>query len=76
MITTLQNQNNGISAVDALWTLIQSQTKSVRKALAKRFIEEDVLTAAQQQMVRRSLTKAYEELQTNQVKKNARLLFK
>ena len=52
MISAVQNQNGGISTVDALWTLIQSQTKTVREALAKRFIEEDVLTETQQQMVR------------------------
>jgi hypothetical protein len=75
MIGAVQNQNGGISTVDALWTLIQSQTKTVRKALAKRFIEEDVLTETQQQMVRRSLTKAFEELYSGEVKKDARTLF-
>jgi hypothetical protein len=69
MISAVQNQNGGISTVDALWTLIQSQTKTVREALAKRFIEEDVLTETQQQMVRRSLTKAFEELYSGEVKK-------
>ena len=75
MIGAVQNQNGGISAVDALWALIQSQTKTVREALAKRFIEEDVLTETQQQMVRRSLTKAFEELYSGEVKKDARTLF-
>ncbi len=75
MIGAVQNQNGGISTVDALWTLIQSQTKTVREALAKRFIEEDVLTETQQQMVRRSLTKAFEELYSGEVKKDARTLF-
>ncbi len=75
MISAVQNQNGGISTVDALWTLIQSQTKTVREALAKRFIEEDVLTETQQQMVRRSLTKAFEELYSGEVKKDARTLF-
>ncbi len=75
MIGALQNQDGGISTVDALWTLIQSQTKTVREALAKRFIEEDVLTETQQQMVRRSLTKAFEELYSGEVKKDARTLF-
>ncbi len=32
---------NAISTVDALWTLIQSQTKAVRKALAKRILDEE-----------------------------------
>ena len=75
MISAVQNQNGGISTVDALWTLIQSQTKTVREALAKRFIEEDVLTETQQQMVRRSLTKAFEELYSGEVKKDASTLF-
>ena len=75
MISAVQNQNGGISTVDALWTLIQSQTKTVREAVAKRFIEEDVLTETQQQMVRRSLTKAFEELYSGEVKKDARTLF-
>ena len=63
MISAVQNQNGGISTVDALWTLIQSQTKTVREALT------------QQQMVRRSLTKAFEELYSGEVKKDARTLF-
>ena len=75
MISAVQNQDGGISTVDALWTLIQSQKKTVREALAKRFIEEDVLTETQQQMVRRSLTKAFEELYSGEVKKDARTLF-
>jgi len=75
MIGAVQNQDGGISTVDALWTLIQSQKKTVREALAKRFIEEDVLTETQQQMVRRSLTKAFEELYSGEVKKDARTLF-
>ena len=75
MIGAVQNQDGGISTVDALWTLIQSQTKTVREALAKRFIEEDVLTETQQKMVRRSLTKAFEELYSGEVKKDARTLF-
>lgn len=36
-----------ISAVDALWVLIQKQTKSVRKALVKRLLEEEQTTQAQ-----------------------------
>lgn len=63
-----------ISLVDALWALIQSQTKSVRKALKKRMLEENV-TKAQQKMVKESLTQAFDELQTGQVKHNARNLF-
>ncbi len=71
---TISNSITDVSLVDALWTLIQSQTKSVRKALAKRILEENT-TKAQQKMVKESLTKAIEELHTGKAKHNARALF-
>ena len=40
MITTIQPKTTEMSTVDALWVLIQSQTKSVRKALTKRLLAE------------------------------------
>jgi hypothetical protein len=40
-----------ISPVDALWTLIQGQTKAVRKALAKRLFEEENLTKEYQEVM-------------------------
>ena len=64
-----------ISAVDALWVLIQKQTKSVRKALVKRLLEEEQTTQAQKMMVKESLTKAFDELHAGQVKHDARSLF-
>lgn len=75
MITTVQPQTAEISTVDALWVLIQSQTKAVRKALAKRLIAEEEKTKAQQAMVKKSLAKAFDELNSGQAKHNARKLF-
>ena len=53
-----------ISPVDALWTLIQGQTQSVKDALYKRMEEADRQRKAiqQQQFVRESLTRAFSEL--------------
>ena len=65
-----------ITPVDALWTLIQSQTKTVRKALAKRILDQEASEKAQQEaMVRGSLTKAFNELHSGKAKHNARTLF-
>lgn len=75
MITTIQPQTANISTVDALWVLIQSQTKAVRKALVKRIIAEEERTKAQQAMVKKSLTKAFDELNSGQAKHDARKLF-
>ena len=72
---TISSSMTDVSLVDALWTLIQSQTKSVRKALAKRILEENT-TKAQQKMVKESLTKAIEELHAGKSKHNACTLFK
>lgn len=74
-LPSTQNQVMDISPVDALWVLIQSQTKSVRKALAKRILEEEKTVAKQQKMVKESLTKAFDELHTEQAKHNARNMF-
>ena len=40
MITTIETQTSEMSTVDALWVLIQSQSKRVRQALAKRILAE------------------------------------
>ena len=40
MITTIPSQTREMSTVDALWVLIQSQTKAVRKALTERLLAE------------------------------------
>lgn len=72
---SISNRMTEISPVDALWVLIQSQTKTVRKALTKRLLEEDSAVRAQQKMVKKSLTKAFEELHAGLVKHDARNLF-
>ena len=77
MITTIPPQTQDISTVDALWVLIQNQSKSVRKALVKRILDEyeQQLTMAQQQMVKDSLTRAFDELYSGKVHHDARKLF-
>lgn len=64
-----------ISTIDALWVLIQGQTKSVQKALAKRLLEEEQKTKAQKTIVKQSLTKAFDEFYAGQIKHDARSLF-
>ncbi len=76
MITTANAQTTEMSMVDALWVLIQSQSKTVRMALTRRLLEEQEKTAAQQQMVEESLTRAFDELHAGEVHHNARNLFK
>jgi hypothetical protein len=46
MITTVQPQTKEISTVDALWVLIQSQSKRVRQALTKRLLAEQAQAKA------------------------------
>ena len=75
MITTVQPQTNEMSTVDALWVLIQSQTKAVRKALSKRILAEEAKTKAQQAMVKESLTRAFDELHSGKVHPDAHKLF-
>ena len=78
MITTIPQKSQDISTVDALWVLIQNQTKSVRKALVKRILDdhEQQRTLAQQKMVKDSLTRAFDELHSGKIRHNARDLFK
>lgn len=78
MITTVDTQTTEMSTVDALWVLIQSQSKRVRMALAKRILaeHEQSKTQAQQKMVEDSLTRAFDELHAGEVRKDARKLFK
>ena len=65
-----------MNTVDALWTLIQSQSKRVRKALMERLIAEQDKTVVQKAMVKDSLTKAFDELHSGKVHHDARSLFK
>ena len=60
MITTVIPQSQNISKADALWVLIQSQTKAVRKALTERLL---------------ALTRAFNELHAGKVHRDARKLF-
>lgn len=55
-----------ISPVDALWSLIQSQKKSVRRALMKRMIEDDaeIMNAEyQKRQIHHSLKQGWKEVQ-------------
>lgn len=71
-----------INSVDALWTLIQNQTESVKAALYRRMVEaeEKRKTLKQQQYVRQSLSRAFKELEeaqnSNEELPDARSLFK
>ena len=76
MITTIPSQTSEISTVDALWVLIQGQTKAVRKALIKRLLAEQDKTKVQKAMVKESLTRAFDELHAGKVHHDARKLFK
>jgi hypothetical protein len=76
MITTMPQKTTEISTVDALWVLIQSQTKAVRKALVERMLAEQSKTTAQQTMVKESLTRAFDELHSGKVHHDARNIFK
>ena len=77
MISTVNTQSTEISTVDALWVLIQSQTKAVQKALIQRILESQASekTKAQQKMVEESLTRAFDELHSGKVRHDARKLF-
>ena len=74
MISTVNTQSTEISTVDALWVLIQSQTKAVQKALIQRILESQASekTKAQQKMVEESLTRAFDELHSGKVHHDAR----
>ena len=76
MISTINSQSTEISTVDALWVLIQSQTKAVQKALIQRILasEKSEKTKAQQKMVKESLTRAFDELHSGKVHHDARKL--
>jgi len=75
MITAIPSQTTEMTTVDALWVLIQSQTKAVRKALTERLLAEQDKTKVQKTMVRESLTRAFDELHSGKVHHDARKLF-
>lgn len=64
-MSTLTLHEPTIPPLDALWALFKTQPKAVRKAFAKRLLEEDevVETIRQQMVVKKSLEKAFEELE-------------
>lgn len=76
MITTVPSQSSDMSTVDALWVLIQSQSKRVRQALTKRLIAEQDATKVQKLQLKDSMTRAFDELHSGQAKRDARKLFK
>ena len=52
MVTTTYPQAE-VSPVDALWTLIQGQTKAVRAALTKRLVEQERAALANKAAIKR-----------------------
>ena len=73
---TYSQAASGISPVDALWVLIQGQTKAVRKALTKRLIEDEQIAKAKQEaMVKETLSRAFDELHAGKVHDDTRSLF-
>ncbi len=66
-----------VSPVDALWALYQSQSKKVRKAFRQELQEEEKARAVkeQQEMVKESMTRAFEELRSGKARHNAKSLF-
>ena len=68
MITTISSQSPNISKVDALWVLIQSQTKAVRKALTERLLAENLSVKKEVAM------KAYESQLSPEVRKAVSLM--
>ena len=80
MITTTPPQTVEMSTVDALWVLIQGQTKTVRKALTERILADQERAShkikVQQTMVTESMTRAFDELHFGKIHHDARSLFK
>ena len=72
MITTIPSQTSEMTTVDALWVLIQGQTKAVRKALMERLLAEQDKTKVQKAMVK---DRAFDELHSGKVHHDARKLF-
>ncbi len=61
MITTIEQKATEMSTVDALWTLIQGQTKAVRKALTKRLLAEQEQAKAAKRVEDITKTAGYKE---------------
>ena len=69
------SQSKEITTVDALWVLIQNQTKAVRQALVRRLLAEETKTKEQQTMVKDSLTRAYDQLHSGQIHTDVNNIF-
>ena len=68
MASTINISEQSVSTIDALWTLIQSQKVSVRKALFKRFMESEMYadeTARQQAYICNTIEKGWKEVKTS-----------
>lgn len=68
MEAVMNTNSTSVNTVDAIWNLIQCQSVSVRKALAKRMIEaeEKRKTLRQQEMVEETLGRALEEVRESE----------
>ncbi len=64
----MNTNSTSVNTVDAIWNLIQCQSVSVRKALAKRMIEaeEKRKTLRQQEMVEETLGRALDEVRESE----------
>lgn len=64
MDAAINANTTSTNMVDAIWNLIQCQSASVRKALAKRIVEADEKrkTQRQQNMVKKTLGRALDEV--------------
>lgn len=68
MEAVMNTNPTSVNTVDAIWNLIQCQSVSVRKALAKRIIEaeEKRKTLRQQEMVEETLGRALDEVRESE----------
>ena len=64
MITTTYPQSE-VSPVDALWTLIQGQTKAVRAALTKRLVEQERAAKAKKAAESKKFTQKIKALEND-----------
>lgn len=63
MITTYPQSE--VSPVDALWTLIQGQTKAVRAALTKRLVEQERASLANKAAEAKEFTQKIKALEND-----------
>ena len=63
MVTTYPQSE--VSPVDALWTLIQGQTKAVRAALTKRLVEQERAALAKESAESKKFTQKIRALEND-----------